>query len=77
MVYQFEKSYRKGSIAKAQRVLAERKMAILDKALMLNAGCEALLRERLKVAVSAFPADELQVELKKLLEKEKGKYSNY
>lgn len=70
-VYQFEKSYRKGSIAKALRVLAERKIAILDKALMHNPGCDALLRERLKVAVSAFPADELQAQLQKLVKKER------
>lgn len=70
-VHQFEKSYRKGSIAKAQRVQAERKISILDKALTHNPGCELLLRERLKVAVAAFPADEIQTELKKLVEKEK------
>lgn len=69
-VYQFEKSYRKGSIAKAQRVLAERKIAILEKALTHNLGSEELLRERLKVAVSAFPSDELQAQLKKLVDKE-------
>ncbi|ENN72623.1 hypothetical protein D910_02209 [Dendroctonus ponderosae] len=70
-VYQFEKSYRKGSIAKAQRVLAERKISILDKALTNNQGNEQLLRERLRVAVSAFPADELQTQLKTVIEKEK------
>ncbi|CAG9772949.1 unnamed protein product [Ceutorhynchus assimilis] len=70
-VYEFEKSYKKGSIAKAQRVLAERKISILDKALIHNPGCEELLRKRLDVAVTAFPADELQTQLKKLLEKEK------
>ncbi|XP_066147669.1 nuclear exosome regulator NRDE2 [Euwallacea fornicatus] len=70
-VHQFEKSCGKGSIVKAQRVQAERKIAILDKAITLNPGNEPLLRERLKVAVSAFPADELQQELKKLVEKEK------
>ncbi|XP_060526310.1 nuclear exosome regulator NRDE2 [Cylas formicarius] len=72
VVYQFEKSYRKGSIVKAQRVLAERKIAILEKALTHNPNCEVLLRERLKVAVSAFPADELQLQLKKLVEKDLG-----
>ncbi|XP_018578784.1 protein NRDE2 homolog [Anoplophora glabripennis] len=71
-IYQFEKSYRKGSIAKAQRVLAERKLAILDKALSLNSSCEQLLRERLKIAVSAYPADELQVYLQNLVEKDKS-----
>lgn len=71
-IYQFEKSYRKGSIAKAQRVLAERKLAILDKALSLNSSCELLLRERLKIAVGAYPADELQIYLQNLVEKDKG-----
>ncbi|RZB41006.1 NRDE2 -like [Asbolus verrucosus] len=71
-VYQFEKTYRKGSIAKGLRVLAERKHAILDKALTHNQNCEELHRERLNVAVSIYPADELQVQLKNLVDKEQG-----
>ncbi|EEZ98481.1 nuclear exosome regulator NRDE2 [Tribolium castaneum] len=72
MVYQFEKTYRKGSIAKGLRVLAERKLAILDKALTHNQNCEELLRERLNVAVSIYPSDELQVQLKNLVDKDQG-----
>lgn len=72
MVYQFEKTYRKGSVAKALRVLAERKLSILDKALVHNQNCEDLLRERLNVAVSIYPTDELQLQLKNLVEKEQG-----
>lgn len=71
-VYQFEKTYRKGSIAKGLRVLAERKLSILDKALSHNPNCEELLRERLNVAVSIYPSDELQVQLKNLVDKEQG-----
>lgn len=71
LVHQFEKTYRKGSIAKAQRVLAERKLAILDKALSHNPKCEVLHRERLSVAVRTFPADELQIFLSHLVDKEK------
>ncbi|KAJ3665779.1 hypothetical protein Zmor_001254 [Zophobas morio] len=71
-VYQFEKTYRKGSIAKGLRVLAERKLSILDKALTYNQNCEELLRERLNVAVSIYPSDELQVQLKSLVDKEQG-----
>lgn len=71
-VYQFEKVYRKGSAAKAYRVLAERKISIIDKALTKNPDSELLHREKLKIAVSVFPADELQVQLKDLVEKDKG-----
>jgi hypothetical protein len=71
-VYQFEKTYRKGSIAKGLRVLAERKLSILDKALTHNQNCEELLRERLNVAVNVYPSDELQVLLKGLVDKEQG-----
>ncbi|KAG5890548.1 hypothetical protein JTB14_028299 [Gonioctena quinquepunctata] len=71
-VYQFEKTYRKGSIAKAQKVLAERKLSILDKAMSLNPECELLHRERLNIVVGAFPADEQQTYLKELVEKDKG-----
>lgn len=72
VVHQFEKTYRKGSIAKAQRVLAERKLSILEKALSNNVNCELLQRERLNVAVHAFPADELQIYLKLLVDKNTG-----
>lgn len=71
-LYQFEKVYKKGSMAKAQRVLAERKLSIIDKALTHNPNCEIFLRERLNVAVSCYPADELQVQLKNLIEKDQG-----
>ncbi|KAF5295114.1 hypothetical protein FQA39_LY13265 [Lamprigera yunnana] len=71
-VFKFEKTYRKGSIVKGVRVTAERKLAILDKALSHNPNCEALMRERLNTAVAAYPADELQVQLKNLVEKDPG-----
>lgn len=51
-IFQFEKTYRKGSIAKGLRVTAERKLSILDKALSHNPDCERLMRERLNIAVS-------------------------
>ncbi|XP_018323794.1 protein NRDE2 homolog [Agrilus planipennis] len=70
IVNHFEKAYRKGSIAKGSRVLAERKLIILDKALIQNPNCEALLRERLNIAASVFPADELYLQMEKLIEKE-------
>ncbi|KAI4458259.1 tetratricopeptide-like helical [Holotrichia oblita] len=70
MVYQFEKTYRKGSIAKGQRVTAERKLAILDKALTHLPNNERLLRERLNICVSVYPADELHEQLNKLVDKE-------
>ncbi|XP_023018350.2 nuclear exosome regulator NRDE2 [Leptinotarsa decemlineata] len=72
VVYQFEKTYRKGSIAKAQRVLAERKLSILDKAMSFNPESESLHRERLNIVVGTFPADEQQAYLKDLVEKDKG-----
>lgn len=71
-VFKFEKTYRKGSIVKGIRVTAERKLAILDKALSHNPNSEALMRERLNTAVAAYPADELQVQLKNLVEKDPG-----
>ncbi|KAL1506233.1 hypothetical protein ABEB36_005630 [Hypothenemus hampei] len=70
-VAQFEKTYKKGSIAKAQRVQAERKISILDKAINLNPSNELLLRERVRIAVSVYPADELKSQFKKLVDKEK------
>lgn len=72
MVYQFEKTYRKGSIAKGQRVTAERKLAILDKGLTHLPYNERLLRERLNICVSVYPADELHEQLNKLVDKEQG-----
>ncbi|CAG9815549.1 unnamed protein product [Phaedon cochleariae] len=71
-VYEFEKTYRKGSIAKAQIVLAQRKLAIIDKAVSLNSSCDLLHRKRLNIAVTAFPADELQNYLKELVNKDKS-----
>lgn len=71
-VFQFEKVYRKGSMAKGLRVTADRKLAILDKALSHNPDCELLMRERLNITANAYPADELQIHLKKLVEKEPG-----
>lgn len=71
-VFQFEKSYRKGSMAKGQRVTADRKLAILEKALSQNTNSEKLQRERLNVAVSAFPADELYSYLENLIQKDQG-----
>lgn len=71
-IYHFEKTYRKGSIAKGLRVTAERKLSILDKALSHNLDCEQLMRERLNIAVSVYPSDEIQDQLKKLVEKEEG-----
>lgn len=69
-VFKFEKTYRKGSIAKGQRVTAERKLAILDRALQLNPNCDDLVRERLNIIVSVYPSDELQAQTRKLIEKE-------
>ncbi|XP_031332712.1 protein NRDE2 homolog [Photinus pyralis] len=69
-IFKFEKTYRKGSFAKGTRVTAERKLAILDKALTLNPDSEILMRERLNTAVGTYPADELQVQLKNLVEKD-------
>lgn len=71
-IFKFEKTFRKGSIAKGLRVTAERKLAILDKALTHNANCERLLRERMNIAFSVYPSDELQTQLKKLVDKEQG-----
>lgn len=71
-VFQFEKSYRKGSIAKGLRVTADRKLSILDKALQHNPDCERLLRERLNIAASVYPSDELQNQLEKLVEKDQA-----
>lgn len=71
-VFKFEKTFRKGSFAKGLRVTAERKLAILDKGLAHNPNCERLLRERMNIAFSVYPSDELQTHLKKLVEKEPG-----
>ncbi|KAF5273086.1 hypothetical protein FQR65_LT04828 [Abscondita terminalis] len=71
-VFKFEKTYRKGSMVKGIRVTAERKLAILDKALSHNPNCEDLMRARLNTAVAAYPADELQIQLKSLVEKDPG-----
>lgn len=71
-VFKFEKTFRKGSFAKGLRVIAERKLAILDKALSQNPNCERLIRERMNIAFSVYPSDELQMQLKKLVEKDLG-----
>ncbi|KAK5650391.1 hypothetical protein RI129_001420 [Pyrocoelia pectoralis] len=72
VIFKFEKTYRKGSFAKGKRVTAERKLAILDKALTHNPDSEILMRERINTAVGAYPADELHVQLKSLVEKDPG-----
>lgn len=69
-LHQYEKTYKKGSIAKAQRNLADRKLLILDKALIHNPNNDDLHRERLRIAVNSFPLDELQLHLKHLVDKE-------
>lgn len=71
-IFKFEKTFRKGSFAKGLRVTAERKLAILDKALAQNPSCERLLRERMNIVFSVYPSDELQMQLKKIVEKEPG-----
>ncbi|XP_063226950.1 nuclear exosome regulator NRDE2 [Bacillus rossius redtenbacheri] len=52
------------------RVTAERQLAILDRALVLNPGSAALLRERVQVADQVLPADTLQQQLAALLDKQ-------
>ncbi|CAG9857882.1 unnamed protein product [Phyllotreta striolata] len=72
IVHDFEKTHKKGSIVKTQKVLAERKLSILEKALLLNINDESLQRERLKITARSYPSDELQMYLKNLVEKDKG-----
>ena len=71
-VFQFEKSYRRGSMAKGQRVTAERKLAILQKAISHLPNNENLLREQLNIIVSVYPSDELYEYLKNLVDKDQG-----
>ncbi|XP_017780596.1 PREDICTED: protein NRDE2 homolog [Nicrophorus vespilloides] len=71
-VFQFEKNFKKGSIAKGLRVTAERQLSILDKALQLNPNNEELLRRRLDIAVGVYPSDELQSYMENLVEKEQS-----
>ncbi|XP_065170801.1 nuclear exosome regulator NRDE2 [Atheta coriaria] len=71
-VFNFEKYFKKGSIAKGLRVTAERKLTILDRALQHNPDCELLLRMRVDIAAGVFPADELQTQLKKLVDRDSG-----
>nr|XP_022910843.1 protein NRDE2 homolog [Onthophagus taurus]XP_022910844.1 protein NRDE2 homolog [Onthophagus taurus] len=71
-VYNFEKCNKKGSIAKGNRVTADRKLSILDKALTHLPNNEKLQRERLNVCVNAFPSDELNIHLEKMVEKEQS-----
>lgn len=70
--FQYEKYTCKGSHAKALRVKAERQLAILDKALANNPKCDKLFREYLRIANTAFPADELYSFLEKLIRKDRG-----
>lgn len=71
-ISQFEKEYRRGGGATGARVRAERKLAILDKALLHNPDSEVLLKERFAVAESIFPADVLSCQLADMLEKQPG-----
>ncbi|GLV38006.1 uncharacterized protein CBL_07804 [Carabus blaptoides fortunei] len=68
-VWLFEKTYKKGSIAKGGRVTGERKLSILDKALAHNLDSEALSRERVLIAETVYPGDELSVYLRKFVDK--------
>ncbi|XP_069697823.1 nuclear exosome regulator NRDE2 isoform X2 [Periplaneta americana] len=70
VISQFERHYRRGGGAKGARVLAERKLAILDKALQHNPESEILLKERIAVAEAMFPADTLSRQLGDMLEKQ-------
>ncbi|KAL3278774.1 hypothetical protein HHI36_016300 [Cryptolaemus montrouzieri] len=70
VIFKFEKTFKKGSIAKGLQVNAERKLDILEKALFHNPNSEELHRKRLEIMVSVFPVDELQKRLKSLLDKD-------
>ncbi|KAK9878867.1 hypothetical protein WA026_003698 [Henosepilachna vigintioctopunctata] len=72
VIFKSEKTFKKGSFAKALRTSAERKLSILEKALSHNPNSEDLHRKRLNIMVSVYPADELQKHLKILLEKDTG-----
>lgn len=70
-VYEFEKTNKKGSIAKAQRVLADRKISIIEKGLIHNPSADALYRELVKV-FKTYPSDELQEKLEMKIKNKKG-----
>lgn len=71
-VYEFEKNFKKGSIAKGLRVTSERKLAILDKALTHNPNNEQLSREKIIVAQTTYASDEVATYLKSYVEKNPG-----
>lgn len=73
-VWIFEKTFKKGSHAKGIRTTADRKLAILEKALTHNPGNVVLLREKLKVYETTYPSDELGSQLKTYVEKDPGKF---
>lgn len=73
-VREFENTYRKGSLVKSVKATAERKLSIVEKALVHNPGNIPLIRERLKICQTIYPTDELSKYLKKLVDKEPGKY---
>lgn len=72
VIWSFEKLYKKGSVAKGVRATAERKISIIDRALVHNPGNVELLRERLRICESVYPADELRNDLRKLVDKDPG-----
>nr|CAD7451814.1 unnamed protein product [Timema tahoe] len=69
-VSQFERTFRRGGGASGSRVAAERKLAILDKALSHNPDSVPLLQERFVVADEVFPADQVSAQLAALTEKQ-------
>ncbi|CAG2062781.1 unnamed protein product, partial [Timema podura] len=69
-VSQFERTFRRGGGASGSRVAAERKLAILDKALSHNPESVPLLQERFVVADEVFPADQVSEQLAALTEKQ-------
>lgn len=70
VISQFENTYRRGGGAAGARVRAERKLAILDKALLHNPDSEVLLKERFAIAEAIFPADIISRQLGGMLEKQ-------
>lgn len=71
-VYEFEKNFKKGSIAKGLRVTSERKLSILDKALSHNPNNELLSREKIIIAQTTYASDEVAIYLKSCVEKNPG-----
>ncbi|KAF7282010.1 nuclear exosome regulator NRDE2 [Rhynchophorus ferrugineus] len=68
-MYEFEKN-KKGSIAKSQRVLLDRKISIIEKALAHNLYSDSLYRELLKV-IETYPSDEVQEKLERMIKDRK------